>query len=510
MSVIAAIASADAAERMRRFAFLVIVAAALYAGYLFVPSAHASYSTVLINDHRGVYNAPYLGAATALLTSSFLSLFGFFFVRGSVRRDWELHVDAAVASSPVPRTHFLLGKWLSNLGVLLIVAAIAYLAAFGMQQWYGEARSVNLVAYVLPFVVFTVPALAFVSAIAVVLDVLPLLRGIVGGVLYVMFIWMAMLAGPFQIQSNNPAQTTVLDPLGTTPIVASFYASERAAFPNEKDHFDVDIGGGPVPKGGIQRYRYGGIAWTPLLLAVRAAWLALSLLLVLAVSPLFDRYRRDSARTGKRTLTIDVSRIIPDIAPFRALRAEFGLLVNGANSWWMLGAIVLAVATGATPPQIAADFILPVALIWPLERISTLGAREHQHEVFDILAATPGFTLRNIAMQWIAGTLLSTLIVAGYVIRLLVTAQPSTAIALICMIAATVAAALLLGTFARTSRAFQALFLIAWYLGPIQHLPELDVANAARLHPALATVIALAITVASLAAASVQRRAAVP
>ncbi len=93
MSAVLSIAGADAAERMRRFAFVVTIAAALYAGYLYVPDIHAGYATVAMNGHRGAYSSAYLAAAISILTSAFLGLIGFYLVRGALERDRTLDVQ---------------------------------------------------------------------------------------------------------------------------------------------------------------------------------------------------------------------------------------------------------------------------------------------------------------------------------------------------------------------------------------------------------------------------------
>lgn len=505
MSTIAAIAGADAGERMRRFAFLIIVAAALYAGYIYIPGPNAAYSTIAINEHRGAYNAPYVGVAIALLTNAFLSLAGFFFVRGSVERDRELHVDGIVAASPVSRIHFVLGKWLSNLAVLSAVAAISFLAAIGMQQWYAEDRAFDMMAYVVPYVLLTVPAMAFVSAAAIVFDVIPFLRGIIGGIVYVGAIWMALLILPMPLQSSDFSKHPAFDPLGVSPVITQLYAAEQTAFPREKHETNVMIGGDAIPDGALARFRFDGMQWSALLVGERAAWFVLSLVLVLAISPLFDRFRRESATGSRRRQSANISRYLPDIPLVRTVRAEVVLLVNGTSVWWLLGAAALALLTAIVPLTIAAGFILPLALIWPLERVSALGARERQHDVFDIFAATRGFTWRNVVAQWIAGTLVASVIAGGFIVRLIAGANPDAAIAVIASIAATVAIALMLGSITGSPRAFQALYLVAWYLGPIQHLPGIDVAVQSQAHPIATAAVALVLGLGGIAVAISQR-----
>src|SRR6185437_12617494 len=167
MSGILSIARADAAERMRRFAFLVVVIAALYAGYLYVPDATAKYHTVMIYGHAGIYNSAFYGATIAALTGGFLAMFGFFLVRGAGERDAECGVDGIVAASPVRKATFVVGKWLSNAAVLWTVAGVSYVAAMAMEMLRNHTVAVNLAGYLSPFLFISVPAMAVVAAIAI-------------------------------------------------------------------------------------------------------------------------------------------------------------------------------------------------------------------------------------------------------------------------------------------------------------------------------------------------------
>ncbi|MGA8535542.1 MAG: hypothetical protein WB615_15650 [Candidatus Tumulicola sp.] len=504
MNAIVSIAGADAVERTRRFTFLLTIAVALYAGYLYVPNIHAGYATVTIHGHRGIYNSAYLGAAIALLTSSFLGLIGFYLVRGSVERDRELKVDGVVCASPVRRVIFLLGKFTSNLVVLCAIAGISFLAAMFMQELRGEDRHIDVFAYAIPFALISIPALAMVAAIAVAFDVVKPLRGILGGLLYV-FIWTSFLAVP--MTTTNGARLSPVDPLGMTTITASLGAAAQAAYPKDKND-DVTIGGGVVPKGGLSAYRFDGVRWAPTIVAQRLEWFALAILLVLVFATLFDRFSREGSAGQRSAFAFDLTRIIPNIPALRIVRAEFALLVNGASIWWLLGAVGLAVGTGVAPFDAVTRFILPIALIWPIERLSALGARERRWNVADILAATRGFAGRTLLIQWGAGTILGSLVCAGYIGRLAITGHPSAVLACVTVIAATTAAALALGTLSGASRFFEAGYLLVWYLGPINHLPALDFAASTMSAPlTLVTVCAVLLAI-FLSLAALGRRAA--
>lgn len=504
MSAVLAIAGADAAERMRRFAFLLTIAAALYAGYVYIPDAHAAYVTVAIQAHRGAYTSAYVAAAITLLTDTFLSLFGFFLIRGAVERDRQLHVDGVVCASPVKRVTFLFGKFASNLGVLLAVAAISLAAGIFMQELRGEDRHIDLLAYVLPFIVFTVPAMAFVAALAVVFDVVALLRGAIGSIVYVLGVWLQMLMVP-TMRSSGMTQPVFLDPMGATQITSNLIYSVRRALPGRKI-VDIEIGGSPVPHGGIKTYLFDGFHWTQALLVQRVTWFVLALLAVLACSLLFDRFRRENTSGSRTGYMLDAARLIPNLAPLRLFRAEFALLLNGASLWWFLGAIVLAITSGVVPLDDVVRYVLPIALIWPLERLSALGSREHTWHVEEILSCTGRYAQRATLAQWAAGTLLGALLCAGFLVHVLATGSAMAALACVLAVAATAACALALGAISGAPRLFEASYLLLWYVGPINAVAPVNFSGATIHAPYTLAAIAAAIAVPSVLVAAYQRR----
>lgn len=498
MNVVLAIAGADATERMRRFAFIITIAAALYAGYLYVPGAASAYHTVIIHGHTGIYNSAFYGATIAALTGGFLTLFGFFLVRGSVERDVECNVDAIVGASPVRKMTFVFSKWLSNAAVLWAVGGISYVAAIGMQIIRGDASHFDPLAYVMPYLLLTVPAMGFVAAVAVTFDLIPFLRGVLGSVVFVI-LWPVMLTA--SLTAKN-AMLQLFDPLGLRVIASNLIAAEQRAFPGASVP-DVNFGI-IVTKHLGEPFLFSGFAWTGAALVQRMSWLAIAALAVLAASVFFDRFRREQARKSGGPF-IDLTRMIPNIPLFRIFRAEFGLLVNGASTWWYLGATGLIAAGAFVPLDKVTNVILPLALIWGLERISSLGARERRFGVDETISCTPGFASKTLAFQCAAGALLVLALCSTCVFRLTFAGDPMSIIACVMVAAAISAAALSFGALFGVSRAFEAFFLIAWYLGPVQHLPGLDFASGMLTSPIAVSVVCAAVAALALCGTAARR-----
>lgn len=506
MKRLLAIAGADATERTRRFAFLLTVAVTLYVGYLYFPDMHAGYATIVIGTYRGVYDSAYLGSAIAVLTVLFTSLFGFFLIRGSVGRDAELAVGDIVAASPVRRLTFLFGKFASNLAVLLAVAGISAIAAMIMQQIRAEDRHLDLLNYLVPFAVITLPAMAIVAASGVVLDVVKPLRGIFGSIVFVAAIWSPLMVLPV----TNIERATSMAPydgLGSTAVVIAMRDAARAQYPHAKIE-TVIIGGGVVRHQGLGTYRFPGMHWSVDLLEQRLIWLLIALALVAGISPFFDRFQRESGRARAPRIALDIGRAIPALPGLRIFRAEFALLVNGANVWWMLGAAGIAVACGLAQLATVTAYLLPIAFIWPLDRISSLGSRERRSGVDDIFLTTRRYVQRTQFVQIAAATLLGALVCSGYLVRVIASGHPAAAIATVLVVAATAAAALALGALSSSPRPFQALYLLVWYVGPINREAFLNFSSATLTAPLALAGIAAAVVLAATLAATAGRLAA--
>ena len=132
MRVLYHLALADFYERTRRYRFLLTLAAVIYLGVLvnngtlFLSLAPSNPLDPNAFAYRGEFNSAWIGTMTVLVTNSFLGLFGFYLVSDCIKRDIRTGVGQIIATTPVSRAAYLVGKWISNCLVLFVlVLAIA-------------------------------------------------------------------------------------------------------------------------------------------------------------------------------------------------------------------------------------------------------------------------------------------------------------------------------------------------------------------------------------------------
>ena len=275
-----------------------------------------------------------------------------------------------------------------------------------------------------------------------------------------------------------------------------------AAAYGEKDVRDIEIGGGDVPKGGLKTFDFQGMHWNATLIVNRIGWLIAPLLLVVLAALLFDRYRGERSQSGARARRwFDAARLVPNVAGLRLYRAELALLLNGQNLYWTLGALGIIIAGSVAPLKNVVTYILPIAMIWPVERWSALGCRERRWNVDGLLGCVPHPFVRTTLAQWAAAVTVGGLISAGFLFRLAAAGEWTSLFACLIALGAISAAALACGAVTGSPRLFEGAYLIIWYLGPVNHMPGLDFVSAINAAPVLLVAISAAVLAVALALA---------
>lgn len=138
----------------------------------------------------------------------------------------------------------------------------------------------------------------------------------------------------------------------------------------------------------------------------------------------------------------------------------------------------MTAAAAVAPTRAAAEFVLPVAWIWPILIWSRLGTRRHEYGVEALLAAYPA-ARRRILAEWAAGAAVAAALGAVPLLRMVAAGDRTGAAAWIAALLFIPAPALALGTLSRTGRLFQIVYLVLWYAA-VNGVPAVDYLGVAR------------------------------
>ena len=492
---------ADFFERTRRYSTLIIVGLTVYLTYLYLPPMDTGRLGFNMGECRGVYNSAWVGATVTVLTVVLMPLPGFYLVKNAIVRDRRTGVGQIIATTPLSKRQYTLGKMLSNWIFLAVMAAVAMLAAVGVQLIRGEVRYIALGGYLAPYVLITLPMMALVAAVAVLFESIAWLRGSFGNVvfffLFLLSYWMMAALTFTTLDASSSVLASIPEPTGTLVIFKSMVIGGQEHIPGYAGGLDL---GNPAEKhDAISTFVWDGIDWTVPLLVGHLFWIGVAIGLASAAAAFFDRFdpahkevqvqRKDrparrARASGTETLSSPtplptMTHLTPLAGGSRASRLnilgrivffELRLMLKGKRWWWYALAGGLVLVGLLSPAGEARQVWLPLAWLWPLLMWSPLGNRESQHRT-DQMVFSVAFPLRRqLPAAWMAGFVVALAMGSGAAVRLVLAGQWSALLAWTVGAAFIPALALVLGVWSGSPKLFEVFYLVLWSLGPMNQI----------------------------------------
>jgi hypothetical protein len=222
--------------------------------------------------------------------------------------------------------------------------------------------------------------------------------------------------------------------------------------------------------------------------------IALSILLIFIAALFFDRF--DPSRSKPRRIKSNASHFAPKIDStsqtvstphltplnkaanrfsfFNVLIAELKLLLKGQRWWWYVVMDGIIIACMVNPSAAVREYALPIAWVWPILLWSAIGNREIHNNVQQLTFSSASPLLRQLPAQWLAGFIVTLLVSIGAIIRFTVDGDTVGLLALLSGAIFIPSLALASGVWSGTSKLFEILYMLIWYLGPLNKLTALD------------------------------------
>jgi hypothetical protein len=496
---------ADFLERIRRYGFVVVLVATALVGYSMVPSIDAPYNAFAIGPHRPFYSSAWVGTVFGLVVSTMVSLLGFYLIRNAVVRDYQTRVGQIIATTPVSKPLYMMGKWLSNLAVLSTILAVLTVVALVMQLVRAEDTHINPWELMAPIWFMGLPTLALVAAVAVLFECLPLLRSGIGSVAYLfLWAWVLLTIATSSFESIDEV-TAGNDLIGITRTMVDL-----------RDHMNA-LGHDPTegvidlyePTGGREtiRFEWHGINWTIRIVLERLFWVAVAAVVALVAVLPFDRFdparsrlhvSKGRKRSGKRRAEGGVEAdTIPGEAAVEAVSVpqlssldhakprfrfwstvwfEIRLMAKGQPWWWYAAVIGLYVSCLATPYTVFQRFLVPLVWLWPIFLWSVMGNRERRCRTNQLIFSCPRVIRRQLPALWLAGVFVTATCGGSAVLRLMIAGEAHLLFGWFVGVLFVPALALTLGVWTSSGRLFEMLYFLIWFLGVFSggHVSPLD------------------------------------
>jgi hypothetical protein len=481
---------ADFLERVRRYSFLLILAGALWLAY----GVAAEKVWVRVGDgYRGVYNSAWIGMLMAICCSTFLSLCGFYVVKNSVERDSTTRVGRILAATPMRKELYTIAKTVSNFAVLACMVLVLMAAALAMQWVRPEVRPISLWQLWSPFLLIALPAMFITGSVALLFETLPVLRGGAGNVIY-FFVWTFALAAGVQGGFDDPVGVRVLEK-------STRQAMERVNPGSATNSgFSLTIGGERASR----TFLWNGVDWTLHGVASRLLWVVVGVGIALLASVFFHRFDPARERIGKKKVEKSTA-VVDDAAQgaepaqaglghtvltaldgrahsrfARLVLSEITLMSKGLRWWWYVVAAGLLVAEFVSPTVQAREGVLLAAWLWPALVWSQMGCRETRYDMHSLIFSAERAVYRQLFAIWVAGVAIALVTGAGTGTRLLASSDWQMLAAWFAGALFIPSMALAMGVWSGTSKLFEAVYTVWWYVGPLHQLPSLDFVGGTR------------------------------
>ncbi|MFA6248695.1 MAG: hypothetical protein WC615_17265 [Mucilaginibacter sp.] len=487
MKYIYSIIKADYLQRTRSYAFLITMAITIYAAYSFVPPPSAHYTTLNIVGFKGVYNSAWVGHLSAMMTTVMLSLYGFFLVTGGIKKDVDTEVGLIIATTPISNFGYLLSKMLSNFLVLLTIAGTTFVVSLAMFFLRSSGYPFVISNFIIPFLLLALPALLFISAIAVVGEVFLGKRAILQ---YIGFVFLfGAIMGHTQGELNDTI-AVITDPFGLRTMTMSIQNQVNNEF---HTHIDGVSMGFTFHKkeNAFRTFTWNGITWTPVFMLSRFLWIILSFSLVYISSFFFHRFdfKQIAHKKKKATRYADTTPLVPpaitaismsalppilknySIIPL--IKTEIMLLVRKGSKWFWLVNAGLCASMLFAPLSISHTYLLPVLWFLQVTRLSELATKEKTNRLHYFTWSSYKPLQRMLPAQILAGVILMVTLALPLIIRYLLVLNGFAVVNILLGAVFIVLLAVCMGIVSGGKKLYEIVFFLITYL-VTQKLPLVD------------------------------------
>lgn len=479
------LAFGDFKERVRRYSFLMTMLWTLFWGYLVITRKYS----VQFGNYQSEFDSIWAGNLMAILSTIMLTFVGFYLVKNSIKRDRVTKVGQIIAGTQIKNFTYIFSKFISNFTVLFAIVLVLMVLALVMQLLGDIRTDINLWELLSPFLIINVPVIIFISSLAILFESIRWLRGSLGNVLYLFMMEAWIVSGAWVFNSFD------LTMIGH--FRRSVQAAVLEAFPGVKVGMMMGFIGFVENElvEATNFFQWNGLEWTNQMVLHRFKWVGLSFMAVLLAVPFFERFdpAKEKGRKIKSAKSKNISVIFENSAQKSSMldfniklitepvfnlidlvKAELKVMLKGFHLFWYLVALLLIAGQIAAPFDIARQYIVPVAMVWPLVIWSGMGTRESRFGTRQLLFSSPYPLKRQLPALWLAGLSVGFMAVSGMIFRAIIMGEVSYLLALIIGVLFVPSLALALGSLSSTKKLFEVIYLIIWYAGSIDHIAAID------------------------------------
>lgn len=491
--IICSIAVADFLDRIRNKGILITIMIIMYISYLFVPDKGATaYFTLKISsggyNYRGIYNSQWLGVLSTVCFIIVFSLIGFYIAKNCIKREINLGIGQISATSSVQKWKYIIGKVLSNVMYLSVTLIAVLVTIIMLQLVRGESSSINIVSYLLPYIVFIIPLIVIISTIAVIFEIIPFLRGTIGNIAY-FFLWAILIAKT--MESNNSLRK--FDLTGVSTIVDKIIIAVKKIVGADVDSM---IGYVAEPFSNMKTFLWSEQWWELNLIPSRLLWILITLSVLLPFIIIFNRRdlakkvrlsKSNKKKSSKLTKT-NIGNAKKDIVLtkyensknrfriFKMIYLELLKVSKGLPKFWYVFMISINIISiiFMNNNEIVRRLILPINWIMPLFLWSRFSIIEKSNNTECYTFACNFYRVNQFFTIILSGVIFTIFMNLGLIISFALKGSILSVVYIVLGSVFIIAMAFFIGSSVGNSTIYELIYIIIWYVGILNQMPYLD------------------------------------
>ncbi|WP_130734719.1 hypothetical protein [Flavobacterium sp. J27] len=485
---------------VRSYSFLLVLAVSLYVSFSFIPGPEASYKTIQFGTYSGAYNATWIGLATAILSSIFLSFFGFFLINGTIKKDIETRIGAIISASSISNFKYLLTKALANFLVLLSILVIVFLMSIMLFFLYGKEYTFNFPAFIFPYVYIALPSLFFIAFFSLLLEVFIPKQNILQYVIFIGCFFYILFANFTQKQNNSFDVFGIQEPLKQ---VEKQFNPDTLLKENK-----LTIGFVSGSRDITKVIEVRPVVFSGGYFLSRFIWIAIIFIALFFAAFFFHRFslserealsekvEEEDTDFKKATFQMGTNVVTKNTFGLQSLiKIEFALL-SRKNTKTLLSATIICMAIMFfVSIQMAHEYVLPLLWFLQILVLSDLETKDHTQRTFFFTASAYKPLQRVFISRILAAILWMFLIASPLWIRLLIKGELNTFLSILLGAVFIVLLAVFLGIITQSKKLFEIVFFFMVYCN-LNSLPITDYFGA--LHQSMNYTIGLLLLISLL------------
>ncbi|MFT7238332.1 MAG: hypothetical protein ACI93L_002420, partial [Cyclobacteriaceae bacterium] len=224
----------DFLQRIRSYRFLIICCFSIGFAYILVPAPESNYTTIRLGRYMGEYNSSWIAYSTAMMSSVFLGLIGFYLINGGLKKDLDTGIGQILASTNISNRTYLLAKMSSNLAVLSSLLFLVMIVSMGMFFLYSSNQTFEPGQFIKAYLLIPFPTMVFTAGLSVLLEAIIINKAIIQNIIVY-----GLFSAIIGMNANSSDANFNIDLFGTENISNQMVEQVKKLAPDENIKLNI-------------------------------------------------------------------------------------------------------------------------------------------------------------------------------------------------------------------------------------------------------------------------------